>query len=174
LSSFFTSLGRFTVRFRFPIVLAWIIVTVLAVRLLPSLSDVAKDTTSGFLPANTPSMQAATMATPFQDTSLAAATLVAAREGGLTAEDNAALDRIEQQIRGIDKVKVVADLGVSQDGAARQALVQAAVVAFTGGPEAQGVVDAIRATFTGPGVPAGLDIHLTGQLATQVDTVAAS
>ena len=59
LSSFFISLGRFTVRFRFLIVLAWIVVTILAVRLLPSLSDVAKDTTSGFLPANTPSMQAA-------------------------------------------------------------------------------------------------------------------
>jgi RND superfamily putative drug exporter len=174
LSSFFTSLGRFTVRFRFLIVLAWIIVTILAVRLLPSLGDVAKDTTSGFLPANTPSMQAAAMAAPFQDVSLAPATLVAARDGGLTAEDNAALDRIEQEIRGIDKVKVVADIGVSQDGQARQALVQAAVIAFTGGPEAQGVVDAIRATFTGPGVPAGLDIHLTGQLATQVDTVAAS
>ena len=141
---------------------------------MPSLSDVAKDTTSGFLPANTPSMQAAAMAAPFQDASLAAATLVAARDGGLTAEDNAAIDAIEQQIRGIDKVKVVADLGVSQDGQARQALVQAAVVAFTGGPEAKGVVDAIRGTFTGPGVPAGLEVHLTGQLATQVDTVAAS
>ena len=174
MSSFFTSLGRFTVRFRFLVVLAWIIVTILAVRLLPSLSDVAKDTTSGFLPANTPSMQAAGLAAPFQDASLAAATLVAARDGGLTAEDNAALDKIEQQIRGLDKVKVVADLGVSQDGQARQALVQAAVVAFTGGPEAQSVVDAIRGTFTGPGVPAGLEVHLTGQLATQVDTVAAS
>ncbi len=38
-------------------------------------------------------------------------------------------------------MKVVADLGVSQDGQARQALVEAAVVAFSGGPEAQGVVD---------------------------------
>ncbi len=92
MSSFFVSLGRFTVRFRFLIVVAWIVVTILAVRLLPSLSDVAKDTTSGFLPANTPSMQAAAMAAPFQDASLAAATLVAARDGGLTAADNAAID----------------------------------------------------------------------------------
>jgi uncharacterized membrane protein YdfJ with MMPL/SSD domain len=52
MSRFFTSLGRFAVRFRFLIVLAWIVVTVVAVRSLPSLGDVAKDTTSGFLPAN--------------------------------------------------------------------------------------------------------------------------
>ena len=74
MSRFFTGLGRFSVRFRFLIVLAWVVVTVLAVRLLPSLSDVAKDTTSGFLPSNSPSMQAAAMAAPFQDVSLAPAT----------------------------------------------------------------------------------------------------
>jgi uncharacterized membrane protein YdfJ with MMPL/SSD domain len=48
MSSFFTSLGQFTVRFRYAVVLTWIVVTVLAVQLLPSLGDVAKDTTSGF------------------------------------------------------------------------------------------------------------------------------
>ena len=174
MSRFFTSLGRFSVRFRFLIVVAWIAVTILAVHFLPSLGDVAKDTTSGFLPATSPSMQAAAMAAPFQDASLAPATLVVARSGGLTAADNAAVDRLEARIRGVDRVKVVIDLGVSSDGQARQALVEAAVIAFSAGPEAQGVVDAIRSTFTSTPTPAGLQIHLTGQLATQIDTVAAS
>jgi RND superfamily putative drug exporter len=174
MSRFFTSLGQFTVRFRFLIVLAWIVVTVLAVRMLPSLGDVAKDTTSGFLPANSPSMQAAVLAAPFQDTSLAAATLVVARDGGLTAADNAAIDALEARIRGIDKVKVVLDLGISGDGQARHALVEATVVAFSAGPEAKGVVDAIRSSFAAAAAPAGLEVHLTGQLAIQVDTVAAS
>lgn len=174
MSHFFTSLGRVVVRFRFAIVLAWIIVTVLAVRFLPSLSDVARDTTSGFLPANSPSMQAAAMAAPFQDVSLAPATLVVARDGGLTVADNAVVDALEARIRTIDRVKAVVDLGVSRDGAARQALVEASVIAFSAGPQAAGVVDAIRATFTAAGVPAGLQIHLSGRLAIQVDTVAAS
>ena len=120
MSRFFTSLGRFSVRFRFLIVVAWIAVTILAVHFLPSLGDVAKDTTSGFLPATSPSMQAAAMAAPFQDVSLAPATLVVARSGGLTAADNAAVDRLEARIRGVDRVKVVIDLGVSSDGQARQ------------------------------------------------------
>ncbi|HEX2754732.1 MAG TPA: MMPL family transporter [Candidatus Limnocylindrales bacterium] len=174
MSRFFTGLGRFAVRFRFLIVVVWVVVTVLAVQLLPSLGDVAKDTTSGFLPADSPSMQAAAMAAPFQDTSLAAATVVMARDGGLTAADNASMDALETQIRGIDRVKVVVDLGVSSDGQARQALVEAAVVAFSAGPEAKGVVDAIRATIKRSVPPIGLEIHVTGQLATQVDTVAAS
>ncbi len=174
MSRLFLGLGRFSVRFRFLIVVAWIVATVLAVRFLPALGDVAKDTTSGFLPADSPSMQAAAMAAPFQSSSFGAATLVAAREGGLTAADNAAVDRLETAIRAVDRVKLVTDVGVSRDGAAREALIEANVVAFSAGPEAKGVVEAIRATFGTVDAPAGLAIHLTGQLATQVDTVAAS
>ncbi len=171
MSHFFTSLGRFSVRFRYLVVLGWVVVTVLAVQFLPSLSDVAKDTTSGFLPANSPSMQAIAMTAPFQNTSLAEATLVVARSGGLTTADNAAMDRLETHIRGVAHVKVVADLGVSGDGQARQALVEADVSAFSAGPQAKSVVDAIRSTFGAAAAPPGLQIHLTGQLATQVDSV---
>jgi RND superfamily putative drug exporter len=174
MSRFFTSLGQFSVRFRFLIVVAWIVVTVLAVRFLPSLADVAQDTTSGFLPADSPSMRAAAMAAPFQGDSFAVATLVVARDGALTAEDNAAVDKIESRIGGLDKVGQVIDFGVSQDGEARQALLQLTVVAFSGGAEAQGVIDAVRATFDDPTLPTGLEAHLTGQLATQLDTIKAS
>jgi RND superfamily putative drug exporter len=173
MSRFFTSLGQFSVRYRYAIVVAWLVVSVLAVRFLPSLADVAKDTTSGFLPATSPSMQAAAMAAPFQDVSLAAATLVVARDGGLTASDNATMDALEARIRGLDRVKVVLDLGVSSDGQARQAIIEAQVVAFSAGPETKGVVEAIRGTFPASGA-AGLQVHLTGQFPTQVDAVAAA
>ena len=46
----FVLLGHASVRFRFLIVAAWIVVTIVAVQNLPSLASVAKDTTSGFLP----------------------------------------------------------------------------------------------------------------------------
>jgi RND superfamily putative drug exporter len=173
-SRFFDRLGHFSVRFRYLIVVAWIVVTVLAVRTLPSLADVAKDTTSGFLPADSPSMRAAAMAAPFQGDSFAVATLVMARDGALTTADNAAIDGLEARIKGLDKIKLLVDLGVSRDGQARQALIQLNVVAFSGGAEAQGVIDKIRSTFTGNGIPSGLQVHLTGQLAIQLDTVKAS
>ncbi len=172
MSRFFASLGRFVVRFRYLVVLAWIVGTFLAVQFLPTLSSVAKDTTSGFLPADSPSMHAAALAAPFQDTSLAAATLVAARDTGLTPADGAALDQLEATIHGIANVKVVVDFGVSPDGQARQALIQANVPAFSPGPDAIAVVDAIRSAIRSASVPAGLQVHLTGQLATIVDASA--
>lgn len=174
MSHFFDRLGHFSVRFRYLIVVAWIVVTVLAVRTLPSLADVAKDTTSGFLPADSPSMRAAAMAAPFQGDSFAVATLVAARDGGLTAADNAAIDAVEARVGGLDKVKQLIDLGISRDGQARQALVQLNIVAFSGGPEAQALIASIRSTFSGSAVPTGLQVHLTGQLAIQLDTIKAS
>ena len=170
MTRFFTSLGRFVVRFRYLVVLAWVVGTLMAVQLLPTLSSVAKDTTSGFLPADSPSMQAAALAAPFQDASLAAATLVAARDTGLTQADGAALDQLEATIRAIPNVKLVVDFGVSADGQARQALIQANVPAFSPGPEAIAAVDGVRSAIRSAGVPAGLQVHLTGQLATIVDT----
>jgi RND superfamily putative drug exporter len=159
----FVLLGHASVRFRFLIVAAWIVITVVAVQTLPSLASVAKDTTSGFLPADVPSMQASTLAAPFQDSSLAAATLIAARDGGLTAADNNAIDTILTKIRTVDHVKVVVDLGISSDGAARQALVEADVPQFSagGGSPGEAVVAAIRSLETA-GAPAGLQVHLTG------------
>lgn len=174
MSHFFDRLGHVSVRFRYLIVVAWIVATVLAVRFLPSLADVAQDTTSGFLPPDSPSMQAAAMAAPFRGDSFAVATLVAAREGGLSAADNAAIDRLEAEIGTLDKVKQLVDLGISRDGEARQALIELNVVAFSGGPEAQGAIDAIRSTFAAAADSGDLQVHLTGQLAIQLDTIKAS
>jgi len=123
MSHVFARIGRFSVRFRFLIVLAWIVITIGAVKVLPSLASVAKDTTSGFLPATVPSMEAAAMAAPFQDATLATATLIAARDGGLTAADNTAIDAVETKVQGLPTVKAVVDLGISGDGVARQVLI---------------------------------------------------
>ena len=173
MSQLFGRIGRFSVRFRFIIVVAWIVVTIGAVKVLPSLASVAKDTTSGFLPASVPSMQAAAMAAPFQDATLATATLIAARDSGLSAADNAAIDTMEAKVQALPTVKAVVDLGISGDGAARQVLIEAAVPQFAGGSGGAGVlVAAIRQATTG--APSGLQVHLTGEIAAQVDAAAAS
>jgi len=170
----FARIGRFSVRFRYLIVVAWVVVTIGAVELLPGLASVAKDTTTGFLPANVPSMQAAAMAAPFQDATLATATLIAARSSGLTAADNGALDTVETNVRGLANVKAVVDLGISRDGAARQVLIEAAVPQFAGGAGgASTLVEAIRQAAAAA-APAGLEVHLTGEIAAQVDAAQSS
>ena len=87
-SRIFSSIGNFSVRFRWPILIGWVVITIFSVKVFPGLSDVAKDSQSSFLPANSPSVQAENLAQPFQDSQHGIATLVAARQSGtLTAAD---------------------------------------------------------------------------------------
>ena len=78
-SRWFASIGNFSVRFRWPIVIGWVLITIVSVKAFPGLSDVAKDSQSSFLPASSPSVQAENLAQPFQDSKHGIATLVAAR-----------------------------------------------------------------------------------------------
>jgi RND superfamily putative drug exporter len=169
----FALIGVASVRFRFLIVVAWVAITIVAVQTLPTLGSVAKTTTSGFLPADVPSIQASTMAAPFVDVNLGTATLVAVRAGGLTPADNAAIDSLETRIKGIDTVKDVVDLGISGDGAARQVLIEAQILSFTSVTGAETLVTAIRSAATAA-APAGLQVHLTGEIPDQVDNANAS
>lgn len=167
--SFFASLGRFAVRFRFAVVVAWIVLTVILVHALPTLASVSKDNNSAFLPSSAPSMKAAQLASPFQNSSLAAATLVAvSAQGPLTAVQQAAITRFEAEIAKLPRVKVVRDLGTSPNGVARQALIEAAVPAFGGGDGPQ-LVASIRDRFGAASVP-GLTYYLTGDLPTVIDS----
>ncbi|MGD0833776.1 MAG: MMPL family transporter [Candidatus Dormibacteria bacterium] len=170
----YSSLGRFDVRFRYLIVAFWVVVTVVCVRTLPGLGSVAKDTESGFLPANSPSMHAAQLLDPFENSTLATATLVASRGGtGLTAQDQTAISALLAKVKALPNVVSVRALGTSSDGEALQALVQANVPQYGGGAGTT-LVDAIRADFTGVGAPAGLQFNLTGQLAIASDADTAS
>src|ERR1700733_6388702 len=82
-SRVFASIGNFSVRFRWPIVIGWVLITIVSVKAFPGLSDVAKDSQSSFLPASSPSVQAENLAQPFQSSKHGIATLVAARENGV-------------------------------------------------------------------------------------------
>jgi RND superfamily putative drug exporter len=171
----YATLGRFDVRFRYLIVVAWVVITIVCIRAFPSLSSVTPNATiSSFLPASAPSIQAANLATPFQNRKYASATLVASRDNGpLTPADQAAIDRLEQLVRAIPHVKTVRDLSVSPDGEARQAAIQAAV-STSGTGDGATLVNTIRAAFGQVNAPAGLTFHLTGSLATAVDSASSS
>ena len=92
----FRALARFSVRFRWPILVIWLAAVPLIVKTLPSLSSVTQSNQSKFLPASSPSLMAAQLATPFQGKNLTATSvIVAARPGGrLTAADNAAITAV--------------------------------------------------------------------------------
>jgi RND superfamily putative drug exporter len=169
----FARLGRFSVRFRWFIVAFWLVATVLGVHYLPSLSSVANNQNSAFLPADAPSNVAAGLATPFERSNLATGVIVAATtdHSPLSAADNAAMTRVEAAAARLSQVKGVRDQGFSSDDEARKALVETSAGGFDqNGSKA--VVGDVRALFTG--LPANLTMHFTGELPTAVDESAST
>ena len=89
---FFAATGRFAVRFRWAVVAAWVAAAILAGLLLPSLASVIKENNTDLLPASSPSLSAARLATPFQDPNQTPVLVVIARGSGtVTTADVAAI-----------------------------------------------------------------------------------
>ena len=53
-SRWFASIGNFSVRFRWPIVIGWVLITIVSVKAFPGLSDVAKDFAEQLSPRQLP------------------------------------------------------------------------------------------------------------------------
>ena len=60
----YEALGRFVVRFRWPVVVFWVLVAVVTTAALPSLGSEVNDNNSAFLRASAPSTKAANLAAP--------------------------------------------------------------------------------------------------------------
>jgi RND superfamily putative drug exporter len=168
----FKHIARLSVKYRWLILLAWIAVVPLLNLALPSLASVTKNDNSAFLPTNSQSQHAGDLAKPF-GSGLTSSVMVISRDNGpLTTADNAAVSRVEQAVRAVPNVRLVRDQGVSRDNHVRQALVDAVSDGYTAAGLA--VVDKIRAAMHSAEVPAGLSLHLTGQLATTADNSASN
>ncbi|HWF56838.1 MAG TPA: MMPL family transporter [Candidatus Dormibacteraeota bacterium] len=169
MTRFFTGLGNFSVRFRWAILVGWIVVTVFSVKAFPSLASVAKDTTSGFLPASTASIHATALAAPFQNSNQATMTLVAATSDGsaLGASGTASVAALESRIRTMPHVTLVKDFGLSSDRQAEQALVQTNLPPYSQSTDAKNLVASIRGLFPSNGA---VQLHLAGSLPTVIDS----
>lgn len=166
----FTSLGRLTVRFRWLVVVAWIVGTVAITLGLPGISSVAKNSNSQFIPSSMPSEQAARLAAPFRSGSTSEAVLVAATSfGHLSGADITAVDHVDGAVANVSLVTGVHARGSSADGRARQSVVTLAVPPDSTGPAATRSVADIRKVIATADLPPGLAIHLTGAAAQAVD-----
>jgi RND superfamily putative drug exporter len=165
----FEKIARFSVRFRWLIIIFWIAAVPILTANFPSINSVTKNDNSEFLPKNSPSTQAVNLESSFQSKNTSgSATIVADRESGaLTAADNAAIDQVESAVRNVSGVTAIKNQGESADGHARQMLVDLNGAAF--GPSATTLVQNIRNQFN-KNIPSGLQLHLTGSFAESVDS----
>jgi len=171
----FGAIGRFSVRFRWLVLLIWIAGAIAASTHLPALSSVTQGNNQKFLPANAPSSQAATLAAPFGTADRQPIPVVAATKSGrLTAADLTAIDALPARLGRVQGITKVINAGSSTDGQAVQ-LVALASTAGSGNPSyAKNVIDGLRSQIAAAHLPSGLQVHLAGDLAVQVDQQKAS
>jgi RND superfamily putative drug exporter len=173
MARFFDALGRFSVRFRYPIVLLWLAGAVAATQLLPSLASAVDNDNTAFLPADSPSVRAAALAAPFQRADELPVTIVASRSAGpLGPADQAAVDRAVAAVRRVPGVAAAREVGLSADGRAAQ--IQALVTSPGFGDAAKPLIERLRAAIGQADPPAGLELHTAGQLAGSVDNTSRS
>ena len=171
----FSAIGRFSVRFRWTMLLAWIAGAMAASALLPSLASVTQNDNTKFLPASAPISKAAALAAPFGTSNLLPVPMIAARQSGpLTAADTSALTSVQARLKANPAVVRVIDLGESatrQGGPAGQASEFMILTHQLGGDPnaATTLIDGLRAAISKTQRPAGLRVHLAGSFAVQVD-----
>jgi putative drug exporter of the RND superfamily len=169
------AVGRFSVRFRWLILLIWIVGAIAASTQLPALSSVTQGNNQKFLPASAPSSQAADLAKPFGTSNRQPIPVVAATTSGpLTSADLAALAHLQANLATAPGITKVVNGGRSTDGQAEQLI---AMAQFSGGGNqtwATNLVNGLRAQIAKTSLPAGLQAHVAGDLAAQVDQQKAS
>jgi len=166
----FAGLGSFAVKFRWFILVAWVIAAVAVPRALPSLSSVTQGNNANFLPASAPSEHALRLAAPLGGSTLTPVPVVAAStQGTLTAADQAWLQTLQQDLGKVPTVVKVRDLGRSPDGQAAQLQVLSNVSAGGTGSGLTTLVKDLRDTISRDAPPSGLSVHLAGAVAINVD-----
>jgi RND superfamily putative drug exporter len=165
----FGGIGAFAVKFRWFVIAAWLIAAFAVPHFLPSLNSVTQGNNSAFLPASAPSEKAAQLAAPFGSTNLIPVPVVAAvSQGTLGTADTAWLSTLQHDLGPVPTVVSVRDLGRSADQQAEQLQVMSDV---SGGDQAglTTLIKDLRAQITRAGPPAGLQVHLAGDIAINVD-----
>jgi putative drug exporter of the RND superfamily len=165
----FGGIGAFAVKFRWVVIAAWVIAAIAVPRFLPSLNSVTQGNNSAFLPASAPSEQAAELAAPFGATNLVPVQVVAAvSQGTLSASDTTWLATLQHDLGTVPTVVSVRDLGRSADQQAEQLQVLSDVNQASQ-PDQTTLVKDIRAEIMTAAAPTGLQVHLAGQIAINVD-----
>jgi RND superfamily putative drug exporter len=141
------------------------------------LASVTQGNNSAFLPANAPSEKATELAAPLGESlSVTPVPVIAAvSTGSFTAADQVYLTTLQADLRKVETVKTVRELGQSQvpgpnnvAGQAAQLQVQSTV--STGDPGTiTTFVNDLRSAIAASHPPAGMQVHLAGQLAINVD-----
>ncbi len=173
----FRGIGKFAVKFRWVVLIFWIAAAAVIPRALPSLASVTQANNSAFLPASAPSEHATNLAAPLGiSLSVTPVPVVAAvSSGSFSAADQSFLGTLVTNLGKVATVTNVRELSQSPvpgpNGVAGQAA-QIQVLSNVNQGDQGAMTDLVknlRSTITATGPPAGMQVHLAGQLAINAD-----
>jgi RND superfamily putative drug exporter len=173
----FRGIGKFAVKFRWVVLIVWIAAAVAIPKALPSLASVTQGNNSAFLPASAPSEHATNLAAPLGiSLSVTPVPVVAAvSTGSFSTADQTWLGTLVTNLGKVPTVTKVRQLGESTvpgpNGVAGQAA-QIQVLSNVSQSDQAAMTDLVknlRSSITAAGPPAGMQVHLAGQLAINVD-----
>jgi putative drug exporter of the RND superfamily len=173
----FRGIGKFAVKFRWVILIVWIVAAAAIPKALPSLASVTQGNNSAFLPASAPSEHATTLAAPLGiSLAVTPVPVVAAKPSGpFNAADQAWLSTLTTDLKKVPTVTQAREIAESAvpgphgvAGQAAQIQVLSDVSQSDQGAQTDLVKD-LRATIAASDPPAGIQTHLAGQLAVNVD-----
>jgi putative drug exporter of the RND superfamily len=173
----FRAIGKFAVKFRWVVLIVWIVAAAVIPKALPSLASVTQGNNSAFLPASAPSEHATNRAAPLgiSLTGTPVPVVAAVQTGTLTPADQAYLSTLQTDLRKVATVTQVRELSQSAvpgpNGVAGQAA-QLQVLSNVSQSDQGAMTDLVknlRSSITAAGPPAGMQVHLAGQLAINVD-----
>lgn len=170
MNKFFAKVGRFSVHYRWLVIILWVVGSFAVVKFLPSISSVVKTNNQAFLPANSPSITAAKLAQPLQNSNDSITILVGANPASrLSTTDLAAFKEITNKIDQVPTVISTKVSGISPDNHAIQAEIISTTSAFDTA-HITTVISNVRSAMSSVTVPHGFEVHLAGQTATAVDS----
>jgi len=171
---FFSFLGRFVVRYRWPVVAAWAVATLLVVVLLPPLSSIPSSAGSEVLPRSAPVEQATRLAdrvSPSAESNTVLTGVLVARSPIFARGNPAWLAGLERRLERVPTVTGVRELAVSPSGRATELQIDSTVGPNSTAPGSAGtrLVASLRSVLHAPFVPAGVQVGLTGPLIVHIE-----
>lgn len=165
----FEKIARFSVKFRWLIIVFWIAAIPLTSHYFPNITSVEKNDVSDFLPAKVQSNHASNLEKAFERKSTATNSdiVVYRSSGSLSAADNAAIAKLSANIAKVKEITEVRNLGISADGQADELTIGISGAGF--GNQATDIIKNIRTAVAGTPLPSGLHANLAGELAAEVD-----
>ncbi|WP_249009738.1 MMPL family transporter [Conexibacter sp. DBS9H8] len=171
IATVYAGLGRFVVRFRWAILVFWVLAVAFTSAVMPNIANEINGNNSAFLKPSEPSIRAANLAAPLTGAGIGTKNtsiqVVASASTPLTPADTATLQRLARALLAVPAVHSVRLGGVARDGEAAELLIRATASQSEISKD-KTLIDKITATLAKAGAPPGLSLNVAGQIATVV------